>query len=217
MSGIVKERRSWPLYARIMRELSAPQTAKEVADTLRLQSVTMHLLILRMQSLSLIHVHDWVMRGRGAMVSQWLAGAGVDATRPLCKTTGKSSRRFGAAVRPRVEMTTFAQLMAALSEPRTQQSIVEITGASITQVGGFLRQARRLRIIFIADWARRMHGGAPAPMYQFGFDQPDKARPHRMCRREVERRYRQGKRAKNQMLVVLRALAANGTEFRKAA
>jgi len=114
-------------------------------------------------------------------------------------------------------MIGFASLIRALDEPLTVKAIIEATGSGGTQVNGFIRVAKRLRLVFIADWQCRECGGSPAPLYQLGVNRPDAARPARMSRRLVEQRYRQGKKAKAEILTVLRALSVNSSVFRHAA
>lgn len=209
----MKARRSWPLYARVLRMTVTGCTCREVYEALRIGNVTAHGILLRMRDKGLIHVGAWVERGRGLYVAHWRIGAAPDATRPIAKTTGQPVRREQATPRARTELSSFVECIKAMKEPQTLNSLVELSGGSMSQVRTFVDIGRELRLVRIGDWKQRMHGGAPAAMYEFAINKLDVPRPPRVSRRVVERRYQQGKRAKARMLVVLRALAANSSAF----
>ena len=206
-----KNRRNWPLYALLMREIVGRCTTTELHTRLGISSSTAYAIILRLNAQRLIHIAEWSPAGRGGPVPVWAIGDADNAPRPLT-AKGVPSKRGTAKPAPRIEVIAFAKVIKALSlsEPMTQAQIADISGSSAGQIGRFVRFARSLGLIRIGEWDRRDFGGSPAAMYEFAPDQPDVPRPKPMCRLAVVRKYGMAKRARARQLRTLHALAANG-------
>ncbi|HWH83202.1 MAG TPA: hypothetical protein VNU71_13305 [Burkholderiaceae bacterium] len=214
-----KNSRGWRLYARILREVAGRCTARQLSSRLGLGNNTGYCLMLRLKAQRLVHVTEWVKGSiRGNVVALYALGDAEDAPRPLCVVSGKPPRRVQARPAPTLEVIAFAEVIRAMAEPCTLQMLMEVSGGSQNQVGEFLRLARSIGVAYIGDWMPRLQGGgSPAPMWKFGIDKPNKPRPATQSRRAIEQRYQQGRRQREGMLTVLRALSSNAPEFQQAA
>lgn len=214
----MKYRRSWPLYAEVVRLLYDGVTVGQLAERCRLTPNTAHLILRRFHDQGIAHIGDWIQpRARSVMVAFWQFGPGVDAPCPPAKSTGLPTRRhFAPPCRPLAETISFANLIRALAEPHSINSLADITGGTRGQVERFVRIAKQLRIVYVADW-ERSSSGPPAAMYQLGADQRDKPRPKVKTRAQIHRQYIDGRNAKRGMLTILHALAANRDESHMAA
>lgn len=207
MSGPYKNSKGWPLYARMLRQVTVPRTSAEVAARVGIcRSDQAAKLLSRMKMYGFIHVTGW-RKCHNGYSPIWLVGNGQDAQRPLC-ADGMPALRKPARPKPSAGMTSFASLLDGLAEPRSRKQLAEYTGCGHTAVQQLIRFAHGLRIVRIADWEKDdQRGRQPVALWEFAIDVADAPRPPPLDAPSCDRRRQQGKRARAEMLAVLRALA----------
>ena len=111
----------------------------------------------------------------------------------------------------------FALSIRALQEePQPVSNLVDLTGAAICRVRGWLRYGRSIKLLCSSEWEARPRGGTPTPFYSFG-DKPDAKRPARLPRAVIDKRSRVAKRRRAENLKLIHALASNAGTYQVAA
>lgn len=192
----------WQGYATILRGIyDRPSTKRDVAIDHGLNRQSAEKLVRGMQALGLIHRSGWAGT-EGLDAAVFSAGRGVDVPRPPNRTNGLPSRHRTdtvAPARPPAELIAFASILRALDEPISCQEVARRAGTNDSSTRELLRHMHELRMVYLADWDRRLHGGAPAALFMFGFDKPDAPRPKPEKTAVSWKRYDQGRRTRERM------------------
>jgi hypothetical protein len=199
----------WQGYAMILRGIyDQPSTKRDVAVDNGLNRQSAEKLVRGMHALGLIHRSGWATTA-GLDAAVFSAGPGPDASPPLNRDGTPSRHRTHTVgmARPAAELIAFASILRALDEPTSAQGVAEKAGTNPGSTRDLLNLMHDLRMVYVADWDRRLHGGAPAALFMLGFDKPDAPRPKPVPVREIWKRYDQGRRAKARMNEISFALA----------
>jgi hypothetical protein len=189
-----------------------PATTSKLAREHGLSTQGMQAVVRGLHALGLVHRCGWEPT-RGMSAALFVAGSGEDAPRPpnrdgsACRHPAFQAKPFT----PPAELIAFKSIVEALrEEPLSYQDVAEATGVSDGAARNLIKCMREVRIAHIADWEVRLHGGAPAALYAFGFNQPDAPRPRKLSTREIQRRYERRCAARLKQERTLRALHGQG-------
>lgn len=209
------------IYAKLLRAVwTTPKTVRASAAEAGCSRRVARILMARMHSLRLVHIAGWCQSAKGPMAAKWQVGDGPDAPRPICKCGKTMPMKERLPLRPSitgVDAIYLATLIRALAEPQTAASLRQITGRHPTTIYATLRALRAAGIAHVCDWTRERERGDWAPHWRLGIDKPDAPRPQRLSLYERGRRYRTGRKKRDETLQIVHALAANANHFTEAA
>ena len=157
-------------YARLLRAIRAPATAREAAAFVGTQRQTAARLLRMFERLGIAHIDGWVRAGlpRSPYVPVYLAGPGLNAEPPHPIKP--------VAVRPRSVCLEFCRIVSMLMEcPRSTAELAVDAGIHPYSAMRFTRILRRVGLLYISGWER--HGtGRHAAVWAFGAGRRDAAR-----------------------------------------
>lgn len=204
-------------YADIMRELTLRPTRHDhLVAKMRRQQNDVRRLMLRMRSQELAHILRWEpVAPRRPRQPVWAAGPGDDAPYPTASLNyiGRTS-----APKTGVELTIFAHFWHALADRKhTTPQLAELTGWSPPTVQSLIRHCRKIKLVRVSEWERRVGlGGAPKPYFELG-SEADAPRPALLSYGELSRLRRARQRASDPMRFIARCISANDGATTKAA
>jgi len=167
-------------------------------------------LVAALRSARLLHIAGWEQRYRAPFAALFSAGPGVDAAPPERRSNGRQSRGTFKPCKPTPTSSAvaLAMLMRAIDAgPMTAEELAEHTGMSQLTVRSIVKALRQHSLAHIGAWDERSAtGGASAARYALGMGKDAKP-PPLVSREQINRQYREGKKARDEQLQVLRALA----------
>lgn len=205
----------WAGYASIIRLVQLePRTSRQLAERMKVSLLIMRRILNRLRDLKVVYISGYRKEfTRGAPVPVYAFGVQPDAT-PLCDPPGVRRKPLGRST-SLPELVHTVHMLGLLVEPVMQGDLAAAAGSSYGNVAKFLQHCRRIGLVRIGEWKTRDGGGAPAPMYVLGSG-PDMRRPSVQSRYEIEKRYRERRRAREAMQRMIHATAANRAVFAEA-
>lgn len=205
----------WIGYAKILRSMQRrPIHAVDLVEKMLITRETARRVLLRMHELGACHIVDWAIIGKArTAIPVYRYGPGNDAP----GTTGKPGGwpRDAMAMHNRLpELTHFLNIVKLLAEPITAKALAEEVGANHSNILAFIRKARKIKFVRVADWDRTRFG--PVAMFAIGSNE-DRERPPPMTQKEINERFCKASRDKARMLRMIHALAANSEQRERAA
>lgn len=195
-----------------------PVTLTDVQEFLNVDKYRGGLLIRSLRAVGLLHIGGWApaLKTYGTMRAIYHFGPGVDVEYPL------PIKRKKAPMHRSINATAIMakSVLEALADPCSKGDLSFSTGINARYVNDLMNGMYEAGIVRISAWEPRgmNSGGVPVAIYSLGRG-PDKARPAPMTKTNRERVRRQRKRAKLEMLDVIRltASAANSDQMLEAA
>lgn len=166
-------------------------------------------IIAAMRAVQLVHIAGWSARYRAPFSPLFAYGHGQDVPAPTVRPDGRESQGHFPAVspKPRTNIVALAAMIRAIeAEPCSLDDLVDITGASMLMVVGVVAALRKHRMAYIADHVERSTAGGPARRL-FAAGARRDAVAEAMGTAERQRRHREGRKARREMLRLMHALA----------
>ena len=139
----------------------------------------MYVISRNFQRLGLIRMHSYRYEGK----QRWTIFELSDGTPDMQIRSKLNAQSIG-----------FANLWKALAHPCTTNDLVEIVGYGPRQTQTIIAKMRKAKLIHICSWD--VAGDSPVAEYQRG-DKEDVKKPKAMKREEINRRWREARKAMN--------------------
>jgi hypothetical protein len=201
-------------YASILRlVLDKPRDHMEIAAKVACGSDYVRYLMRCMWALRLVHVKAWLPSSYGFARPVYSFGPGEDAAGPSA-ANGAPHPGVQRPKRLQLELVAFAHFARALEDACSVEAAQEAAGLDQGTAYRLMNHMHALRLVHIADWERRSGiGGTPTRLFRLAPNHADKPRPPRELNRTTVSRYIKKRKARDQQLRMLHALAANGSIF----
>ena len=160
----------------------------------------------------LMHIERWINHGPTARsrCPVYAFGAGEDAP---CPSTPRPRHRRA----PPIELLTFINaIKALLAEPHHGLGLSNACGLYPRSTRALLAVLRKHRLIYIDHHEQRERAGAGVPMWAWGVDKKNKAKPKPMTRRELWEKHNAIAAEKRRQTRVLHLFAAPVRELQAA-
>ena len=195
-------------YARVLRRLhDEPLTAAQVREMLHFTKTQDASNLMRgMGALGLAHIGSWERvvheRDGASNLPRWHYGPGEDVPRPTGVRSFKAPQPAPGAM-----LIAFAYMVRVLKAGmQSQPEIVAECGLNRETVRVMVIYMRRIGLVHIAGWEVPEYG-AHTRLYSIGVNRRDAPRLKATTDAYRCRLYREGRKAKDESLQVLRALA----------
>lgn len=175
-----------------------------------------------MNHLRLVHIAHWVPRYRQPSTPAYAFGDGIDCPYPARTPDG----RIAAAPRKRRATPHLPSELIALNclivemqraVSATVPHLSAATGIPEAGVYALMEMLHGLGLAHIASYDHQRHGGNLIVNWSWGLNQRDARRPSRKeLRRMTNQRYYWGRKAKDEQLRLIHAVASNGSRFTEA-
>lgn len=205
----------WRGYANVVRCIQLrPVHAVELMKRVNMTRDTARRILRRLNDLRVIHVSDWAkVPPSKTYLPVYAYGDKPDVPCPG-GIPGGCTRQPWRQHNRLPELSQFITIIKLMEEPITLPELVEKSGSPHSNLRLLVKHMRKINLCRIGDWD--VTDRSTVAMYVMG-QGGDKARPKRGDHKLANRLYRQRIKARNDMLRVVRALAANAPEIAEAA
>lgn len=195
--------------------LHQPMTIPELAEQFSMSDAAAADFVVSLHKLGEAHITSWKSEPGTHTKPVYVVGAGEDAKQPEWRGRHRiPGVRLYERSRPKSDVIAMVSLLRAMAEPKCMAELTAETGMAHQTVLRGLKYLRESGMARIAEWERRDMGGAPVAFFALGMGR-DAPRPKPNGQTLNRQKYWAGRTARNGILRVVRALAAN--EEREAA
>lgn len=207
----------WTGYAEIIaRLIDAPVGSKALCAETGIQIQTVRRIFGRLHDLRVVHVVAWERAPRGSAAPVYAWGCGQDVPSPNQRPgVARGPLKRSSALPELVQVVQFVRMLSQ-PDPVSITQLSEDSGSAWNNVRRFVLHCQKLGIVHIGAWGERVAGGAPARLYSFGRG-ANVPRPKPTPRSVIEKRSREARKAKAEMLTMIAATAANAGRIKEAA
>lgn len=223
MAGSPAIKRGRTFFATILRRTAqSPVTIAEFMAESGCRENGITTALQAMNHLRLVHIAHWVPQTRAPATPAYAFGDGEDCPYPDKTPNGRASaqpRKRRATPHLPAELIALNSLIVELqlAVSATVPHLVETTGIPEGGIHKTLAMLHGLGLVYIATYDHQTRGGNLIVHWAWGLNQRDARRPGRKeLRRMTNQRYYWGRKAKDEQLRLIHAVASNSGRFTEA-